>query len=96
MLQEWKLNIDAAEYERNIYANLHKSFEKNKINRNNRENYWPTSIKKTIWWFPLIAIMEHTANIMDNNNGLISSSLKVFIMFELRLSSREVKLDAYI
>ena len=30
---------------------------------------------------------------MENNNGLISSLLKVFAMFELRLSCKEVDLD---
>ena len=28
LLQEWKLNLDAAEYERNIDADLHKPSEK--------------------------------------------------------------------
>ena len=31
LLQEWKLNLDAAEYERNIYANLYKPSEENKL-----------------------------------------------------------------
>ena len=29
-LQEWKLNIDAAEYEKNIEANMYKPSEKRK------------------------------------------------------------------
>ena len=37
--------------------------------------------------------MEHTANNKDNNNVLISSSLKVFAMFEIRLSYKEGILD---
>ena len=28
-LQEWKLNIDAAEYEKNMEANMYKPYEKN-------------------------------------------------------------------
>ena len=32
-LQEWKLNIDAAEYERNMAANMYKPFEKKRIDR---------------------------------------------------------------
>ena len=36
--------------------------------------------------------MGHTANIMEKNNGLISSLLKVFSMFELRLNYKEGKL----
>ena len=38
--------------------------------------------------------MEHTANNMEENNGLISLLLKVFAMFELRFNYKEDKLDA--
>ena len=31
-LQEWKLNIDAADYEKNMKANMYKPSEKKKIN----------------------------------------------------------------
>ena len=82
MLQEWRLNIDATEYERNIDANLYKPSEKKKLNHVDSGDYWPTSIKDTIQWFPFIAIMEHTANI-TKKNGLISSLLKVFAIFEI-------------
>ena len=37
--------------------------------------------------------MEHTANIMKTNNGLISSLLKVFAMFELPLNCDEENFD---
>ena len=37
--------------------------------------------------------MEYTANIMEQNNGLISSLLKVFAMFESRLNYKERNLD---
>ena len=36
--------------------------------------------------FTFIAIIEHTENKMQENNGLISSLLKMFAMFEIRLS----------
>ena len=36
--------------------------------------------------------MEHTANITEKNNGLISSLLEVFAMFELGLNYYEEKL----
>ena len=65
MTQEWKLNLDDAEYERNIDANLHKPSEKKKFNRIDSDDYWPTSTKDIIQWFPFLAIMEHTANIME-------------------------------
>ena len=35
--------------------------------------------------------MEHTANIMKTNNGLISLLLKVFNIFDLRLIGDEEK-----
>ena len=37
--------------------------------------------------------MEHTANKMQENKGLISSLLKVFAMFEIRLSYGNKEFD---
>ena len=37
--------------------------------------------------------MEHTAKVIEENNGLISSLLRVFAMFELRLNFDSEKLD---
>ena len=93
LLQEWKLNLDDAEYEKNIDVNLYKPSEKKEINCHDRYLYWPASIKDTIHWFPFIAIMEHTANIINPNKGIIPSLLKVFAMFELRLIGDKDKLD---
>ena len=58
---------------------------KNKFNRHDSNLYWPISIKDTIQCFYFLTIMEHTANIINPNKGLIPSLLKVFAMFELRL-----------
>ena len=93
LLQEWRLNIDAAEYEQNIDANLYKPSEKKKFNCHDSDYYWPTPIKQTIKWFTFLIIMEHTANKIETNNELISSLLKVFAMFELSLSYKEGNLD---
>ena len=38
--------------------------------------------------------MEHTANILKPNKGLISSLLKLFAMFELRLIDDRDKAEA--
>ena len=57
LLQEWILNIDAAEYEQNIDANLYKPSGKKKSNRHDSEYYCLTSIKETIQWFPFLTIM---------------------------------------
>ena len=93
LLQEWKLNLDAAEYEKNMKPNMNKPSEKKKIHCFNSDEHWPTSIKDSIQWFPFLTIMEHTANIMKTNNGLISSLLKMFSMFEISLSYEDEKLD---
>ena len=64
------------------------------MNRHDSNLYWSTSIKDTIQWFPFLAIMEHTANIINPNKGIIPSLLKAFAMFELRLIGDKEKLDA--
>ena len=50
-------------------------------------------IKETIQWFLFLTIMEHNANKLENNHGLVSSLLRVFAMFEIRLSFKGEKLD---
>ena len=69
MFQEWKLNLDVVDQEKNIYANLHKPSEKKKFNRHDIDDYWPTSTKDTIQWFHFLTIMEHTANITKKTMG---------------------------
>ena len=74
---------------------MYKPSEKNKIYRVDSGEHWPTSIKETIQWFPFLTIMKNTANKMEKNNGLISSLLKVFAMFEMRLSYEDETLDIF-
>ena len=50
-------------------------------NRHDSDFYLPTSIKDKIEWFPFLAIMEHNANIMKINKGIIPSLLKGFAVF---------------
>ena len=56
--------------------------------------YWPISIKDTLQWLPFLTMMEHTANIIKPNKGIIPSLLKVFAIFELRLIYDKDKLEA--
>ena len=65
---------------------MYKTSGKRKFNRVDSDEHWPTSIKKKIQRFTFLAIMEHTANKMKENNGLISSLLNMFAVFEIRLS----------
>ena len=51
IIQEWKLNIDAAEYEKNMTF-THVPSTKNKINRIGNFEHWPASIKTTMQSFP--------------------------------------------
>ena len=77
IIQEWKLNIDAAEYERNM-AKTYIPSDKRKINRRADHDHLPASIKSTCQWFPFHAIMEYTGNIMQDDTHLTSSLLKIF------------------
>ena len=70
LLQGWKLNLDAAACEKNIDANMSKPSDKIEIDHRDSDLYCPTTIIYTIHWFPFIAIMEHTANILNSNKGL--------------------------
>ena len=47
IIQEWKLNIDAAEYETNM-AKSHLRSDKNKINCQDDHDHWPESIKTAL------------------------------------------------
>ena len=71
MLQEWKLNLDAAEYEKNMKANMYKPSEKT-FHCVDNHKHWPASIKNKMQWFYFLTIMEHTANKMQEDKGLIS------------------------
>ena len=65
-----------------------------KKNRIDYFEHWPASIKSSIQWFPFLEIMEYTGNDMQNDTPLTSSLLKMFSMFEIRLSVGDVDLDS--
>ena len=64
-----------------------------KINRIDDFKHWPASIKSTVQWFPFHAVMEYTGNIMQDYTHLTSSLLKMFSMFEIRLSCGDDDLE---
>ena len=74
-------------------AKSHLPSYKKKINRIDDFEHCPASIKSTLQWFPFHAIMEYTGNIMQDDTHLTSSSLKIFSMFEIRLSCGDDDLD---
>ena len=80
LLQEWKLNLDAPVYERNIDANMSKPSDKKDIDRHDSNMYYPTTIKYTIQWSSFFTIMEHTENVINPKQGIITSLLEVFPM----------------
>ena len=65
IIKEWKLNIDAAEYEKNMsLTNLPSSFKKNRINN---FEHWPASIKQLLNGFLFLilwTILEMTRNVI--------------------------------
>ena len=67
--------------------------EKKKINRHADHDHWPVSIKSTCQWFPFHSIMGYTGNIIQDDTHLLSSLLKMFSMFEIRLSCGDNDLD---
>ena len=67
--------------------------EKKKIIRHADHDHWPASIKSTCRWFPFHAIMKYTGNIMQYDTHLMSSLLKMFLMFKIRLSYGDKYLD---
>ena len=71
-----------------------KLLEKKEFDRHYSDLYWPTTIKDTIQWFTFLTIMEHTANILNPNKGLITLLLKVFAMFDLCIIDARDKLEA--
>ena len=42
LLQEWKLNLHAAKYKKNMKANIYKPSEKKRCNCVDSDDYWPT------------------------------------------------------
>ena len=55
ILQEWKLNIDAKEYEKNMLIMLKQSSKK-KINRIDNFDHWPKSIKELLNGFHFLIL----------------------------------------
>ena len=76
-------------------ANMYKPSKRKIINRIDDHEHWPASIKSTIQWFPFHAIMEHNENKMQDDMHIISPLLKMFLMFEIRLSYGEKYLDTF-
>ena len=87
ILQEWKLNIDAKEYEKNMLL-CHVPSTKKRINRIENFEHWPESIKTIIQWFTFLDIMEYTGNDMISDIPLTTSLLKMFSMFRVKITVR--------
>ena len=64
-----------------------------KIDRIDDFEHWPESIKSTLQWFPFLEIMEYTGIDMQDDTHITSSLLKMFSLFEIRLSCGDVILD---
>ena len=49
---DWRIvkNIDAAAYEKNINQDVKLPSTKKQIDRNDKTEYWPTSIKESLDW----------------------------------------------
>ena len=52
LIEEWKKNIDAAAYEKNLNQDVNIPWINKKIDCNDKTEYWPTSIKESLNWLP--------------------------------------------
>ena len=52
LIEKWKQNIDAAAYEKNLNRDVKIPSIKKKIDRNDKTEYCPTSIKESLNWLP--------------------------------------------
>ena len=73
---------------------MFKPSDKKETDRHDSYLYWPTSIKDTMQWFLFLTIMEHTANILNPDKGLIHSLLKLFAMFQLNVIDEKYEVEA--
>ena len=69
LIEEWKQNLDAAAYGKNLHEDVKLPSRKKKIDRNNKTEFWTTSIKEGLNWLPLCDIMEFTAYMVYNKKN---------------------------
>ena len=67
LIEDWKQNINAAAYEKNLYKDLKIPSINKQIDRDDKTEYWPTSIEESLNWLPFFHIMEFTADRIDND-----------------------------
>ena len=71
----------------------HKPSPKKIINRIDNFDHWPESIKRTIKQFIFLDIMEYTGNGMISDIPLTTSLLKMFSMFRVKITVRDVTVN---
>ena len=84
LIEEWKQNIDAADYEKNQNQYVKLPSIKKKNDCNYKTEYWPTSINESLHWFPFIYIMDFTAERIEYDKKLLPSLLKIISMFKIK------------
>ena len=72
LIQEWKQNLDAAAYEKNVHQEIKIPPKKKEINCHGIMTYCPTSIREVINWFPFMDTMGYTADMIENDITLLS------------------------
>ena len=69
LIKELKQNLDAAAYEKNLNQDVKIPSIKKKIDRNNKTEYWPTSIKESLSWLSFLYIMGFTKEKIENDKN---------------------------
>ena len=75
---------------------FHVPSTKKRINRIDNFEHWPESIKTTIQWFTFLDMMEYTGNDMISDIPLTTSLLKMFPMFRVKMTVRDVTVNGVI
>ena len=65
-------NHDVAAHEKNLNKDVKLTSIKRKIDRNDKTEYWPTSMKESLNWFSFFDIMEFTADRTENDKKILS------------------------
>ena len=77
LIEEWKQNIDADAYGKNLNQDVKLPSIKKQIDHNDKTEYWPTRINESLNWSHFFYIMEFTADRIENDKKLLSPLLKL-------------------
>ena len=76
LIEECIQNLDSAAYEKNLHKDEKLPSIKQKIDRNDKTEYWPKLIMESLNWINFLDIMDFTENKIENDINLLPLLLK--------------------